>query len=132
MLLFCGSYSRLQQADCPAVPPSKLIPCQGTLPFSENPNVTPSLNYAVTDCGAVSYPEGHPSEDMALPQRSQSSSPSAFASTQKRTVKDADDDILRHFASLGFVVWESEKHKGTWEKTRNLLAMHMGDKRASH
>ena len=110
----------------------KLIPSQGALPTTEDPDFDPALSYAVTHGGAVSYPDGHPSDDIAFPQISQSSFSSTSQPTRRHFVKDDDDDILRRFVSLGFVVQESEHHKGTWEKTGHVLVMDMGDKRARH
>ena len=69
---------------------------------------------------------------MAFTQTSQSSFSSTFQPTQRPTIKDDDDDILRRYASLGFVIQESEHQKGTWEKTGHVLVMDMGDKRARH
>ena len=101
----------------------KLLPCQGALPTTESRSFHPPYGYAVTVGGAVAYPDGHPSEEMALSKLEAKALP---------TVRDDDDNTLRRFTSLGYVLQESRFTKGVWEKTGHVLVIDMGDKDVRH
>ena len=109
----------------------KLLPCQGALPTTESRSFTPPFGHAVTIGGAISYPDGHHSEEMALPDLKGYTSRSKGDKTFP-TVRDEDDDTLRRFASLGYVLQESRFQKGAWEKTGHVLVIDMGDRRVRH
>ena len=109
----------------------KLLPCQGALPTTESRSFKPPFGYAVTIGGAVSYPDGHPSEEMALPYLKGSTSRSK-GDIALPTIRDNDDDTLRRFASLGYVLQESRFVEGAWEKTGHVLVIDMGDRRVRH
>ncbi|KAK4693810.1 hypothetical protein P7C71_g3653, partial [Lecanoromycetidae sp. Uapishka_2] len=82
-----------------------LEPRMGALVGSdfEEENYT-RLPYAATDCSAISYPDGHPSNE----------------SQDVVEWTPARDHRLRRFTSLGWVV---EKRKISWEKTGHVLVM---------
>ncbi|KAL8721648.1 MAG: hypothetical protein Q9225_001697 [Loekoesia sp. 1 TL-2023] len=100
----------------------RLVPCFGSLPAQEIPT-EPSFHYAPSRCGAISYPDGHPSEDnLRLTIVSESSS-----RPKSRPVITADEDkVLRRFVSLGWV--QMQDSVGQWRKTGHVLVMDMDDK----
>ena len=112
----------------------KLIPYEGALPTTEAPNLQTPFDYAETNGGAVCYPDGHPSLDAGSTDAKKSSSAAKPMKGVPPPVTDADDDFLRRFASLGFVI-EEVKMEGcddSWAKTGHVLVMDMGDKRVRH
>lgn len=134
-ILESGQLSRVTLGKIYGKTTLKLLPCEGALPTTESRGFTPPFDYAVTDCGAISYPDGHPSEAMAppeLPDLKQDSSSSKPIAKALPTLKDDDDDTLRRFASLGYVIQESRSSKGNWEKTGHVLVVDMGDRRVRH
>lgn len=74
-----------------------LIPAMGALPPSDLEMDITKLPVAKTDSGAISYADGHPSED-------------SHSGPQYETVTrcDIEDDVLRRFASLGWIVQMDE------------------------
>ena len=103
----------------------KLIPCEGALPTTDTPGFKPTLDYAVTDCGAVSYPDGHPSEELAPYATRSAAYTSQGSSITLPTIGDDEDETLRRFASLGYVIQESESIKEAWEKSGHVLVIDM-------
>ena len=103
----------------------KLIPCEGALPTTETQGWEPGLEYADTDCGAVSYSEGHP----AACKDRETADMLEGRSVAVRTIGDDEDETLRRFASLGYVIQESKYVKGAWMKTGHVLVIDMGLKR---
>ena len=100
----------------------KLIPALGTLPATETPNFRSPFDYAITDSGAIYYPDGHPLEDIFGADLSMDSS----QNTGPHDIRATDDDTLRRFAALGWVA--QERPWGGWEKTGHILVMDMDDK----
>jgi len=80
----------------------ELIPEIGALPTTDNVEGRISLYYAATDSGAISYPDGHPSE---------------FEESRFR-IRSTEDRKLRRFASLGWVIRVDGE---TWARTRHVL-----------
>jgi len=91
----------------------KLLPCLGALPVTDLSDKITNLGYAPTNCGAIYYPDGHPSEDVSHTDLSSS-----------------DDDKLRRFASLGWVIKVGPN--GSWSRTGHVLVMDMGSDRDRH
>lgn len=111
----------------------KLLPCQGALPTTESSSFTPPFDYAVTIGGAISYPDGHPSEELAPPNPNDRTPSSKPRLKVMPTLKDDDDNIIRRFVSLGYVLHQrSPIFVGSWEKTGHVLVVDMGDKRVRH
>jgi len=71
----------------------KLLPRIGALPTSDTPDEDPALDFAATDSGTISHPDGHP---VPPSHSTPPSTPNPIPSTHART-----DDKLRRFASLG-------------------------------
>lgn len=95
----------------------KLILWEGALPSNEDDfedsGFVPPFDYAKTDGGAISYPGGHPSENKASSKTKASTTP---------TITPDQDDKLRRFTSLGYVITESGG------KTGHVLVIDMDDK----
>ena len=91
----------------------ELIPGVGALPITEQIDVT-NLRYAATDSGAISYPDGHPSE----------------FDEPRLIVKSLADNKLRRFASLGWVI--HVRPNNSWRKTGHVLVMDMDEGRDHH
>lgn len=104
----------------------KLIPAVGALPTSHIPNFSSPFEYAATDSGAISYPDGHPSEETAPLDPKDFS----FEGKSVPTIKAFQDDKLRRFASLGWVVQEDSQ--GLWKRTGHVLVMDMDDREVRH
>ena len=94
----------------------ELIPGMGALPTTETTEETEltDLHYAATDSGAISYPDGHPSE----------------FDEPRVIVTSLADNKLRRFASLGWVI--HVKPGGTWDYTGHVLVMDMDEGRDHH
>ncbi|KAL8719610.1 MAG: hypothetical protein Q9225_003411 [Loekoesia sp. 1 TL-2023] len=105
----------------------KLIPAMGALPGLSIPGFNPPFGFAATDSVAISYPGGHPSEEMISMQYQASSSSKGKATS---TIKPQDDDKLRRCAALGWVMRESLV--GDWEKTGHVLVIDMDDRAVRH
>ena len=90
----------------------ELIPAVGALPITQN-NPGIALRYAVTDAGALYYPDGHP-PDL--------SGSSEYQSSEK--------EKLRRFASLGWV--SHVLPDGSWYKTGHVLVIDMEEGRNRH
>jgi len=91
----------------------ELIPGIGALPTTDNVERLISLRYATTDSGAISYPDGHPSE---------------FEESRFR-IKPTEDKKLRRFASLGWVI---HVRGDSWARTGHVLVMDMDAGRDRH
>ena len=70
-----------------------LIPGNGALPKAEPDDPEPDLPYASTQCEAISYPDGYPSE----------------GELQLKGAPGEDEEKLRRFIVLGWVVQGDEK-----------------------
>ena len=92
----------------------ELILDPGCLPTTESTDFGTDLQYAATAGGAISYPDGHPSEDAAPSLR----------------VKSAEDKKLRRFASLSWIIHVCTN--GSWYKTGHVLVMDMDQGRQHH
>ncbi|KAL8927265.1 MAG: hypothetical protein Q9208_002441 [Pyrenodesmia sp. 3 TL-2023] len=104
--------------------PFRLLPAIGALPTRE-PFPQPKFDFALTDSGAISYADGHPSEDAFF-----LSSRSTSSSIRQRVVTAASDSILRRFASLGWV--QKQGADGRWRKTGHVLVIDMDDREIRH
>lgn len=102
----------------------KLLPCIGALPAPDIPGFEPPFNYAATDSAAISYPDGHPSEDDVAPRWELM--PGGGARRVPPVIRPADDDKLRRFAALGWVIQQGRN--GQWNKTRHVLVNDMDDR----
>ncbi|KAL8823370.1 MAG: hypothetical protein Q9191_005917 [Dirinaria sp. TL-2023a] len=91
----------------------ELIPGMGALPTTEATDL-PDLHYAATDSGAISYPDGHPSE----------------FDEPRLIVTSLADNKLRRSASLGWVI--HVRPDGSWRKTGHVLVMDMDAGRDRH
>lgn len=91
----------------------KILPCLGALPVTDLSDEITKLGNAPTNCGAIYYPDGHPSEEVSYTDLSSS-----------------DDDKLRRLASLGWVI--IVEPNGTWARTGHVLVMDMGSDRDRH
>ncbi|KAL8825092.1 MAG: hypothetical protein Q9191_004626 [Dirinaria sp. TL-2023a] len=91
----------------------ELMPALGSLPRTEDAQELTSLPYASTDSGAITYPDGRPSEYEDAAWR----------------IKSRDDHTLRRFASLGWVV---RVQRGSWKRTGHVLVMDMDAGRNRH
>ena len=91
-----------------------LIPTMGCLEFNEIDSANyPDLEYAETNTEAISYADGHPSEDQLFLR-----------------VKSDDDLKLRRFAVLGRVQMQSKS--GCWEYTGHVLVIDADEGRDHH
>ncbi|KAI4270285.1 MAG: hypothetical protein L6R38_007174 [Xanthoria sp. 2 TBL-2021] len=106
----------------------KLLPVMGALPAPDIPDFETPFDFAATDSAAISYPDAYPSEEELTPQGEELSS-GAMAQTPT-TVKAQDDDKLRHFAALGWVLQEGRD--GGWNKTGHVLVIDMDDRDIRH
>ncbi|KAL8942693.1 MAG: hypothetical protein Q9211_001291 [Gyalolechia sp. 1 TL-2023] len=100
----------------------KLIPAMGALQPPSSSSFQPPFEYAATDSGAISYPDGHPSEEMFAPDYATSSAQGKIS----YTIKAQEDDKLRRFAALGWVIVQNGQ--GVWEKTGHVLVIDMDDR----
>ncbi len=91
----------------------ELLPEIGALPTTDNVEGRISLTYAATDSGAISYPDGHPSE---------------FEESRFR-IRSTEDKKLRRFASLGWVI---RVDGDSWARTGHVLVMDMDVGRDRH
>lgn len=91
----------------------ELLPEIGALPTTDDVEGRISLRYAATDSGAISYPDGHPSE---------------FEESRVR-IKSTEDRKLRRFASLGWVI---RVDGNSWARTGHVLVMDMDVGRNRH
>ncbi|KAL8935867.1 MAG: hypothetical protein Q9216_005218 [Gyalolechia sp. 2 TL-2023] len=105
----------------------KLLPAIGCLPAHPIPDFDPPFDFAATDSVAISYPDGHPSEEL-LAGKFQLPSSSGVQVTA--TIKAQDDDKLRRFAAIGWVI--TEQAGGRWEKTGHVLVVDMDDRAVRH
>ena len=92
-----------------------LIPAIGILPSSDIPDECTSFDFAYTDGGAISYPDGHPSEG-----------------DQMYSVKAPNDHKLRRFMTLGWVIEVRNNDSRDWERTGHVLVMDMDEGRNRH
>lgn len=108
----------------------KLTPAIGALTASEIPvpGWSSPFEFAATDSGAISYPDGHPSAtwDATYLLRSSSSS----RDPMRTRFKAEDDDKLRRFAALGWVIMQNEE--GAWQKTGHVMVIDMDDRDVRH
>ncbi|KAI4141916.1 MAG: hypothetical protein L6R39_005134 [Caloplaca ligustica] len=104
----------------------RLMPGIGSLPAQELPN-TPPLGFAPSRCGAISYPDGHPSEDNLLLTVVSGTSPRPKT---RPVITPNEDNKLRRFCSLGWVVMQ--KPRGQWRMTGHVLVMDMDDRAVRH
>ena len=108
----------------------KLLPAMGALPENPHPPYDSQLDFAGTDIGAISYPDGHPSGPVAELLEPGPSLASLSSKTKKMvTIKPSNDDKLRRFTSLGFILQEDA---GVWTKTGHVLVIDMDDKNLRH
>ena len=107
----------------------KLLPAMGALPENPNPPYDSQLDFAGTDSGAISYPDGHPSGLMADPIEPGPSAASLSKIKKMVTIKPSNDDKLRRFTSLGFILQEEG---GIWRKTGHVLVIDMDDRSMRH
>ena len=92
----------------------ELVRRMGALPNTETIQNLTNLEYAVTDSGAISYPDAHPSDLESDDYR----------------VRDKDDHRLRRFTSLGLVI--HVKSEDSWEYTGHALVVDVGHGRGCH
>ncbi|KAL8918200.1 MAG: hypothetical protein Q9208_007476 [Pyrenodesmia sp. 3 TL-2023] len=104
----------------------KVLPVFGALraPDIEKPGWSTTFSYAPTDSCAIYYPDGHP---YALWNPERLLSPS---SKELLRLRARDDDNLRRFAALGWVIMETSE--GNWEKTGHVLVIDMDDREVRH
>ena len=104
----------------------KLLPAMGALPENPSPPFNHQLDFAGNVSGAISYPDGHPPETVAKPMGPEPSHASLSSKARKMvTIKPSDDNKLRRFKSLGFILQED---CGVWTKTGHVLVIDMDDK----
>ncbi|KAL8770274.1 MAG: hypothetical protein Q9209_003910 [Squamulea sp. 1 TL-2023] len=106
----------------------KLLPVIGALPAPDNPDFEAPFDYAATDSVAISYQDGHLSEEELASQRTEL--PSGAMTHTPATIKAKSDDILRRFAALGWVLQEAPN--GEWNKTGHVLVIDMDDRDVRH
>lgn len=104
----------------------KLLPVIGALPAPDIPGFEAPFDFAATDSAAISYPDGHPSEDDMAPQWENLPGGGMRQSQKPPIIKAADDDKLRRFAALGWVLQEARD--GRWNKTGHVLVIDMDDR----
>ncbi|KAL8751988.1 MAG: hypothetical protein Q9184_005881 [Pyrenodesmia sp. 2 TL-2023] len=108
----------------------RLLPAIGALP-AQKLNFTPPFQFAATDSCAISYPDGHPTEQLISP-----STPSASASASRPTdiseylIKPSNDHILRRIAALGWVAMQDSR--GDWIRTGHVLVIDMDERSVRH
>ncbi len=97
-----------------------LVPSASSLPLSDisEKNFT-SFHFADTDSGAITYPDGHPSEDY-----------DQGGSHFDIIVKPNEDNKLRRFCSLGWVAIDIGMDQ--WEKTGHILVIDVDRDRGHH
>ncbi|KAL9604119.1 MAG: hypothetical protein Q9219_000707 [cf. Caloplaca sp. 3 TL-2023] len=105
----------------------KLIPAIGCLLAHEITGAEPTFEYAATDSGAISYPDGHPSTKMLQPRYP---TPPFTGGRAKTTIQARDDDKLRRFAAIGWVIMQGPG--GAWKKTGHVLVIDMDDRDVRH
>ncbi|CAO1600915.1 hypothetical protein XANCAGTX0491_004587 [Xanthoria calcicola] len=108
----------------------KLLPVIGALPAPEIPDFEAPFDFAATDSAAISYPDGHPSEEDLAPQWESLPGGGMGRSRKPPTIKAAEDDKLRRFAALGWVLQEAPD--GRWTKTGHVLVIDMDDRDVRH
>ncbi|KAL8753128.1 MAG: hypothetical protein Q9199_005259 [Rusavskia elegans] len=108
----------------------KLLPVIGALPAPEIPDLEAPFDFAATDSAAISYPDGHPSEEELTSQLEELPSGALGQSQKPPTIKAAEDDKLRCFAALGWVLQEARE--GRWNKTGHVLVIDMDDRDIRH
>ncbi|KAL8748416.1 MAG: hypothetical protein Q9184_007319 [Pyrenodesmia sp. 2 TL-2023] len=106
----------------------KVIPAIGALPAPPilKPGWQAPFSFAPTDSAAIYYPDGHPSGTWQPRQSGATFPPDPTV----YTVTARDDDKLRRFAALGWVVMESPN--GEWDKTGHVLVIDMDDRDVRH
>ena len=92
----------------------ELIPEIGALPSTEDEEGLTTFSYAATDSGAISYPDGHSSQSEAPGLK----------------VNPREDDKLRRFASLGWIILVQPD--GSWSRTGHVLMIDMDGGRNRH
>ncbi|KAL8652350.1 MAG: hypothetical protein Q9226_004311 [Calogaya cf. arnoldii] len=105
----------------------KLLPTLGALPAPDIPGFDGPFDFAATDSGAISYPDGHPSEEQLGSFWEDLPGGSKRPSQKPPVIKAADDDKLRRFAALGWVLQQAGKN-GKWKKTGHVLVIDMDDR----
>ena len=75
----------------------------------------------------MSYADGYPAEKLAAYRNRETADMSEGIVP---TIGDDEDETLRRFASLGYVIQESKYVEGAWVKTGHVLVIDMGLKRA--
>lgn len=108
----------------------KLLPVIGALPAPEIPDFEAPFDFAATDSAAISYPDGHPSEEDMAPQGESLPGGGMGRSRNSPNIKAAEDDKLRRFAALGWVLQEAPD--GRWTKTGHVLVIDMDDRDVRH
>lgn len=108
----------------------KLLPRIGALPTSAMPDEEPAFDFAATDSGAISYPDGHPPGAIPPSQSPDPATSSNLISNPIPRTRASTDDKLRRFASLGWVMQETSRD--TWKKTGHVLVMDMDDRSLRH
>ncbi|KAL8922449.1 MAG: hypothetical protein Q9208_005171 [Pyrenodesmia sp. 3 TL-2023] len=105
----------------------KVIPAIGALPAPPilKPGQAP-FKFAPTDSAAIYYPDGHPSGTWKPRQPAATFAPDPTV----YTVTAREDDKLRRFAALGWVVMENPQ--GEWDKTGHVLVIDMDDRDVRH
>ncbi|KAK3170770.1 hypothetical protein OEA41_002852 [Lepraria neglecta] len=94
-----------------------LMPGVGSLPISKiESNIT--LPPARTDSGAISYPDGHPSEECSSGHQI------------NMVIKPSEDRKLRRFASLGWIMTAVDGSH--WDYTGHVLVIDMDRGRQHH
>ena len=101
-LLYCGEFDLVALGKVYGTDMLWLIPSLGSLPDTVYHSTGAHRQAAPTNCQAISYPDGHPSEG------------------ELKLVPSADEDKLRRFVSLGWIVTGDEK---IWHKTGHALVV---------
>ncbi|KAL8842824.1 MAG: hypothetical protein Q9176_002460 [Flavoplaca citrina] len=104
----------------------KLLPVMGALPAPDIPGFEAPFDFAATDSAAISYPDGHPSEDDMTQQWDELPGGNMGKSRKLPIIKAKDDDKLRRFAALGWVLQQGRN--GKWNKTGHVLVIDMDDR----
>ncbi|KAL8763144.1 MAG: hypothetical protein Q9184_000989 [Pyrenodesmia sp. 2 TL-2023] len=108
----------------------RLLPGLGSLP-AQDIEQDIHLRYAPTRTGAISYPDGHPSEEeLVLTVVSEAGGPPTVKAKPQPVITAREDNILRRFASLGWVIMEASN--GDWIKTGHVLVIDMDERHVRH
>ncbi|KAG6986715.1 hypothetical protein G7Y79_00073g098140 [Physcia stellaris] len=102
----------------------KLAPAIGALRVFD-PSFDCDLEYAATDSTAIFYPDAHPSDDQVY--TSEQLFPSSDAGKDLAEIHPSNDDKLRRFAALGYILQENSQKQ--WRKTGHVLVMDMDDRK---